>query len=272
MRMPLPIRAIPALAERAWFTPPPLSPRRRARWEETLDGTDPFELELDGRTFTGFTVGEGPLVVLVHGWGGRASQMATIGHAAAAAGFRAVALDAPGHGEAKWDTTNVFEMALPIRALVAGLGSPHAVVAHSLGAMVTLHALGDDRPGLIALLAPVLDVEEVLEVFSERAHLMPWTAASLRRRIRAFVGEHWDEFAAGPKVDLGDSEVLIVHDPDDDDTSFATSAALAAVRPRTYLHVARSVGHNGLLGDPEIASVVTGFVAAGAHVLRAIDE
>lgn len=261
MRTPLAIRAIPSFAERAWFTPPPLSTRVREKWESDLDGTEPIQIRVRGESLDGYTVGQGPLVIFVHGWGGRASQMAMLAKAVAAKGFRSVAVNAPGHGEAYLDTTNIFEMADAIEAVVDEYGTPIAVVAHSLGSMATIHALAGSMPTRLVLLAPVLDVEEVLEVFGSRAELMPWAAASLRRRIRRFVGEHWDRFRAGPRVDLGDAEVLVVHDPDDEDTSFANSAAMAALRTRTELYVVESLGHRGPLRDPATIERVTSFLS-----------
>src|SRR5262245_6769233 len=53
-------------------------------------------------------VGTGALVVLTHGWGGRAAQMAPLAAALAQRGFCAVIVDIAGHGEspakrARWE-------------------------------------------------------------------------------------------------------------------------------------------------------------------------
>jgi pimeloyl-ACP methyl ester carboxylesterase len=260
MTAPFPIRVVPAFAERAWFTPPPLSARRRARWEQGLAGTTPLQLELDGELLGGFEIGTGPVVLLVHGWGGRAAQMASLGVAIADAGFHTVAVNAPGHGDTKPATTNVFEMAAAIDVARHRFGEPYAVVAHSLGAMAAVHAFGDAAPSRVVMIAPVLDVEEVLDIFSDRAGLVSWTRRSLHRRIRRFIGDHYDRFAAGARTELGESDVLIVHDPDDRDAPFATSASLAVLRPRTELVPATSLGHTRLLHDPEIGRLVAGFI------------
>ena len=62
--------------------------------EGSLEGAVPFE----GRTLATYTWGEGPAVLLAHGWGSRASHMALIARGLARNGFRAVAFDAPAHG------------------------------------------------------------------------------------------------------------------------------------------------------------------------------
>src|SRR5688572_2760861 len=50
----------------------------------------------------------GPLIVLVHGWGGAAEQMAPLARQLALDGFRCVALEVTGHGSSprrrtRWD-------------------------------------------------------------------------------------------------------------------------------------------------------------------------
>lgn len=255
MKVPLPIRMIPVFAERAWFTPPPLSPRRKERWQESLIATTPLSVTVDNVDLAGFTVGTGPLVFLVHGWGGRAAQMGLLARVIADRGFTVIAVDAPGHGDGR-TTSDIFQMASAIEHLVDRFGAPEAVVAHSLGSMATVRAFRDRMPDVVVLLAPLLDVRVALDKFIERAQLAWWTGRSLVRRIRNFVGAEWGSFAAGHQTDFGDADVLVVHDPDDDDAPFETSAALAVTREKTMLWIAESTGHTGLLQAPEVLETV----------------
>jgi alpha-beta hydrolase superfamily lysophospholipase len=260
MKVPLSVRVVPALATRAWFTPPPLSDRRRGIWEGSLEGSEPISLEVDGKALNGFRRGDGPLIFLVHGWGGRASQMGYLARAIADLGFTVVAVDSPGHGEHKWDRSDIFQMAAVLQQMLQQYGKPEAVVAHSLGSMAAVFVFQGDMPGRLVLLAPMLDVTEGLETFALRARLLPWAAASLKRRIRRFCGDSWSLFTAGSATDFGDAEVMVVHDPADPDTKFESSAVLAAVRDRTHLVVADSKGHNGVLADEGVAGAIGRFL------------
>ena len=273
MRVPLPVRMIPAMAARAWFTPPPLSERRRQLWDQSLEGTESITIEFDGKPLHGFRYGQGPLVFLVHGWGGRAAQMGQLARSVADQGFTVVAIDFPGHGEQKWDTSDVFQMSSALNQLSAQLGAPQAVIAHSLGAMALVYAFQGAMPERVVFLAPMLDINEALDTFASRARLMPWTAAFLKKRIRRFCGDSSAVFAAGSDTDFGDADVLVVHDPDDPDTRFESSAVLAAVRDRTSLLVANSRGHNGVLADGEVAGAVARFLhGVGANSQRVSDK
>ena len=273
MTVPLPVRMVPAMAARAWFTPPPLSERRRQMWDRSLEGTESITIDLDGKPLNGFRHGEGPLVFLVHGWGGRAAQMGQLARSVADHGFTVVAIDFPGHGDQKWDTSDVFQMSSALNQLVAQLGAPQAVIAHSLGAMAVAYAFQGAMPERVVLLAPMLDINEALDTFANRAQLMPWTAALLKRRLRRFCGDSWAVFAAGTDTNFGDADVWVVLDPDDPDTRFESSAVLAAVRDRTSLMVADSKGHNGVLADEEVAGKVGRFLlGVGAGQARVSDN
>ncbi len=222
---------------------------------------DKFSLEVDGRMLEGIERGVGSTVFLVHGWGGRAAQMAKLGNSIASQGFRVLAMNAPGHGGVRRDRTDIFEMAAMIRVMAETFGEPHAVVAHSLGSMAAVRALEGALPSRVVLIAPVLNVEDALDEFARRAQLYPWTARSLKRHIRKYIGDHWDEMSAGEEIDLGAADVLVVHDPDDGDTPFRVSASLAYRSANTELLVTSGLGHSGALKDPKVADAIASFVA-----------
>jgi hypothetical protein len=260
VRVPLPVRVIPQIAERAWFTPPRPSDRAHARDTRALEAVEQISVTVEGRPRPGFVTGEGPLIVVVHGWGGRAAQMLDLARSAARSGYRAVAIDSPGHNTDDERTSDGFQMAAGLEAVESSFGTPSGVIAHSLGAMASVMAFGDRPPDVAVWLAPVLDVRDSLQVFSHRARLAPWTARSLNRRVERFIGDWWPALTAGAETDLPGAELLIVHDPDDPDAGFDLSAALANRRPKTRLVEAPGTGHNHLVRDPHVIDTVEHFL------------
>jgi pimeloyl-ACP methyl ester carboxylesterase len=259
VRVPLPLRVLPAIAERAWFTPPRPSDRTRARDAQALESVEPISVEVEGRARPGFLTGEGPLLILVHGWGGRAAQMLDLAQAAARHGYRAVAIDAPGHNTDHQRDSDGFQIAAGIEAVEATFGTPEVVIAHSLGAIATVMAFRNRAPRTTVWLAPVLDVRDSLRVFSHRAKLAPWTVRSLRRRVKRFIGDWWPALTAGGQTDLPGTNLLIIHDPADLDADFRLSAAMADRRPNTRLVEAPGAGHN-LLRDANVIDSVEHFL------------
>ena len=78
-------RVAPALAARVaarmWFTLPP-----EARGARIPEGGAQFQVESLGAVVRGQVWGHGPVVYLVHGWGGRGSQLAGFVEPTGAAG------------------------------------------------------------------------------------------------------------------------------------------------------------------------------------------
>jgi len=248
LRVPLGVRLLPWEAERAWFTPSRPRAESLKKDADQLAGMDQVELVVEGVPRPGYSIGEGRLVVLAHGWGGRAAQMVSLARGIADAGFRAVAVDAPGHGSDHRPRSSLFAMESSLRAVADHFGQPEAVVAHSLGALSALLAFAERPPRSAVFLAPILDLRYPFEQFKARAGLAPWTAWLLNRRIREFSGQRWASLTA-PVASLPNFRLLVVHDPADADSPISTVQALIAGRPDTEVYVASGLGHHRLLRD-----------------------
>ncbi len=97
------------LAQRLFFTPPRVPVRAEER--AVLTGGERFELAALGQRIVGRAWGEGPTLLLVHGWGGHSGQMTALVGPAVAAGLRAVAIDLPGHGESAGGMSSLVHFA-----------------------------------------------------------------------------------------------------------------------------------------------------------------
>src|SRR5262245_31924667 len=90
-------RMAAALVEHVFLRTPP----RRARPPEEMAllgrGTR-FAVSVGGERLAAWRWGEGPAVLLAHGWGGRGGQLRAFVAPLVDAGFQVVAHDAPGHG------------------------------------------------------------------------------------------------------------------------------------------------------------------------------
>jgi pimeloyl-ACP methyl ester carboxylesterase len=120
------------MAGRLFFTPP----RTRIRDEEyaVLAHAGTFSLHVRGERVSGYTWGDGPPVLLVHGWGGHAAHMTAFVKPLTQAGFRAVALDMPGHGQSGGRLSSLVHFAAAIKAAGEHFGPLQGLIAHSLGA------------------------------------------------------------------------------------------------------------------------------------------
>jgi pimeloyl-ACP methyl ester carboxylesterase len=249
----MPVRVVPALTFEAWLTPPPLGTSTAARDRETLSAMS--HCHFGG--VPGFEVGAGPLALAIHGWGGRPAQMASMAHRLAEEGLRVVVPSLPGH--AGGEKTDIVAGAASVRALIDDLGMPEVIVAHSFASMVLRLVFPDDAPDRVVLVAPALDVNDALDVFGDRLRLLPWARRGLRSRLESWDPSLWPILSGLHPQQLPGAEVLIAHDPADEDTPFLRSAELAAIRPATSIVPIEGSGHSRILSDQRTLDLVADF-------------
>ena len=254
MKAPLAVRAHSGSAFRAWLTPPPLPARVQVRDIERLADFEPCYFG----GIPGHEIGEGPLIVAVHGWGGRPAQMAPLARMLADEGYRVLVPRLPGHAGGR--PTDIKQAAEALRSLIADVGRPELVVAHSFASMVLRLAFDPEIPHDVVLVAPALDVDDSLQVFGDRLGLFPWVRRGLRRRLEGWDPSLWPTFSSLLPEQMPGARVLIVHDPEDDETSFARSAELAAIRPATTIVSLPGTGHNRILASSQTIDAATGFI------------
>ena len=78
--------------------------------------------------------GEGPIVLLAHGWESRRTHWSAFVGPLVEAGFRPLAVDAPAHGDSPGQTANVLEYGLALVQVGRQVGPIAGVVGHSFGA------------------------------------------------------------------------------------------------------------------------------------------
>jgi pimeloyl-ACP methyl ester carboxylesterase len=226
------------------------------------DGAEPLTVEVLGHKLRGFRIGQGPVVVLIHGWGGASTDMAPLAVAAAHAGYQAVVPDLPGHGSDRSSFTDVFRMAAAVDAVVAEFGPPRAVVAHSFGAVVAFAAFQHGGVDRVVLVAPAIKGERYVEEFRIQTGLADPAYRRFRKRFTAYAGPHlMNVFSGGGRVP--GAEMLILHDPDDRSTSFEDVAEYASVHPGTHLVEVPGTGHKGILRDRQSREQTVAFIETG---------
>jgi pimeloyl-ACP methyl ester carboxylesterase len=102
--------------------------------------------------------GEGPPVLLVHGWEGRGTQLGRFIPGLLAQGFSVVAFDGPGHGRTTTTRGSMPDQAAAVERVDQAFGPFSGVIGHSMGAgAITYAAVKGARLGSMVLAAPPLD-------------------------------------------------------------------------------------------------------------------
>ncbi|HEX9856190.1 MAG TPA: alpha/beta fold hydrolase [Acidimicrobiia bacterium] len=241
---------VSAVAEWMWFRP------RARRAGPRPSGAKPFELTVGKRDLGGYTLGTGEPVLLLHGWGGDASDLNPLAEAVASHGARAVVPELPGHGSDRGSRADLFAMTATVSAVGWMFGAPDVVVAHSFGAPVAFSAFAAGGPRHVMLIAPALRMDGYFDWFVARLGLSHGARRRFSGRIERFAGPQIMSIMRGEGVIPG-ADVLIVHDPADRTIAFADSERYAAAHPRTSLMPVGGAGHQEILGHPAVLDAVS---------------
>jgi pimeloyl-ACP methyl ester carboxylesterase len=261
-------------AAHLWFTPwpVPVSERGRAKQAKWLSATTPITFDVDGKSVHAFTAGEGPTIVLVHGWGETAASLGSFIEPFVSSGYRVVGVDMPAHGASTQVETDLYEASSVLRGVVAQLGDVHAVVAHSIGGAVTTIALDE---GLdverVVLIAPVSDVHHTIDKFAFLFQLPEKAVQGLRATIeRRFGDDVWERLDYPTLARSFTTPALIIHDRDDPQVDLADAEVLAAAWPGAHLVTTDGLGHHNLLRDAGVIQHVQEFVTGvGSRLVSA---
>jgi pimeloyl-ACP methyl ester carboxylesterase len=233
---------------RLWFTPW-VHPSANEPVTGLPADLAPWSLAVGRSTLHGYAGGTGPTVVLVHGWAGRAADWRHLADPLLAAGWRVVAPDLPAHGATAGRTTDLFDVA---QALAAVLDHevPEAVVTHSMGFPATMLAIeaGARVPATIVALAPGRRIAGAVEGFGRRARLRPALVAELRRGLERRFGEDvWDVLEVDRSLPSLTADGLVVHDTDDDEVPLTDARSIAELWPNARFVASDGHGHRRIL-------------------------
>lgn len=252
------------LAERVFFTArrTRLSPEARV----FLATGRRFTLEVEGRRVVGWRWGSAhrPLVYLVHGWGSRGTRLAAFIEPLIAAGYGVVTYDAVGQGESARGMTSMPEFARSLAAVVQREGTPHAIVAHSMGCAGTTLAMSWGlEVGRLVFLAPAADPPSWVAPFARQLGLTTKVLARVRARSERRLRVRWSDLNV---CDLARTlpappELLIVHDEADETVRWQDGSAIAAAWPNARLVTTQGLGHRGVTSDRAVLRQALDFVA-----------
>ncbi|MBX3271447.1 MAG: alpha/beta fold hydrolase [Sandaracinaceae bacterium] len=245
-------------AMRSFLTPP--RPPIRPDHARVLAAASRRSIRAGGRALPGYVWGDGPTVLLVHGWGGRAAQLGGLVAPLVGAGLSVLAFDAPAHGASPGARTHVGEMAAAVAAVLER-ERVHAVIAHSAGAIAAARALAQHAPRLpLAAIAPAVRVRDFAVAFARAAGLSAPSRAAFLGRLETDTGTPWSALDLGALALRLEGPAWLALDPTDRVVPIAEARALAASWRRATVAERPAGGHYRAPSDPTVIAEAAAFV------------
>ena len=237
-----------------------MTPKRRARQRlaEPLRHAENFEIETPAGKIAAWRLGEGPAVLLVHGWQDDNSLWSPLIQALADIGIASVAFDLPGHGFSQGDQCTPARAAAAMETIAGQLGPIDAVVTHSFGGPVTGFALMNG-----------FNARRIVLIASPRGRNKRWFDFAEERGISEEVVHRARELYAADAglratFDLAavahPAETLVIHSMDDDAVEWENGKAIADTWPNAELVLCDGLGHRMVAQDRGIIERVVSFV------------
>lgn len=223
-------------------------------------------LPVDGKKLAVYRWGDAERrVLLLHGFEGRASNLAAFAVGLQKVGMAAVAFDNFGHGESEGSRATIVDVAGAARAVTDAYGPFHAIIAHSFGGLCAYHVVRTGvRVNRMVTIGAVCDFGYLPEWFGLRLGLRPSVVGDLRRRSEVFFRPEtdiWERFSATHAAAEWTTPLLVIHDENDKEIAVAQGRKIAAAYPQAKYLETTGLGHRRILGDVGVVTAALEFVA-----------
>jgi len=225
---------------------------------------------LSGKQCAVYRWGEdGPTILLVHGWGVKASAMAHFVPPLLERGFRVVAFDLPAHGASQGFQTEFMEVAGTLMGVLEA--PPYAVIGHSGGAFATV--IAQARFGLgarkLVLLAPLRGAMWMSDQFAQMSGLSDTVIQAMRKHLERRYANAWawEDFDTVRLVEELDCPLLVGHGKNDRVVDPQHSHHMAAAAPNADLDIIEDTGHVGILRSAHMVKRTAEFLGRGSDVV-----
>lgn len=212
--------------------------------------------------------GERGRVLVVHGYRSRTEHMLPIVNALNAEGFRAVALDLPGHGASGGKRTHLLACVEAVDAAWRQHGPFDAFVGHSFGAATVIAAASGiipaipaRRPRRLVTIASPTRLKELFEFFGGVMRLSPAVQHALEHEVMKLTGRPLADYDAAENLATIDTPTLVLHAPDDKEVTFGNAQRLALAGDHVRLVPVESYGHRRILAAPPALSEIAAFLS-----------
>lgn len=201
------------------------------------------------------------LILLVHGWSGRGTQLVKIADALLQNNYKTISFDAPGHGKSPGNRTIMLDFIEIILELEKIYGKFEASIGHSLGGISLLNAarLGFDTKKIITIGAAD-KIEDIIQDFIAKINLQPKYIQLLKAYFERKYNQPMNDLSAYKSAAVIATPVLVIHDNNDDEVPVFCAHNIYSHLKNGTLLLTDGLGHKKILGDDFVIEKIVGYL------------
>lgn len=219
-------------------------------------------LEVDGVPVSIFTWGDGPLILFIHGWSGRGTQVAPFLDGLLSAGYGVISFDGPAHGETPGNKTNILEMSKVVLAINRKYGPFQAAITHSFAGMIIAYVMDQGlQLQKVVSISPPDNMDTVADII-RRSLTIPDRAMQVMhdKTVYFFGSEFSEKMSTINNVKNLNTKALIIHDENDEDVPWQSGQAIADAYKSAKFIRTRGLGHRRIIRDPDVVNATIEFI------------
>jgi len=217
-----------------------------------------------------WTWGSGPVVLFVHGWNGRAAQLAPMAQQVAWEGYRAVCIDVTAHGESPGERPSWHHFLDDVTRAAAHFGPIHTFVGHSAGGLSMMAASAQQRlraDAFVCICAPshpFPPIRAIEQLLDPPSRVLDACRADIARQF----GTTWRELEDGMTWRSSTAPLLLINDRKDRFVDHTDGDRIASWVPTARLIKTAGHGHTRVLASDELARALIEFLNERAVLER----
>lgn len=228
----------------SWISKKKLRPEDRVFYEMGFD----FMVDVNGKKVKGTIWGEGPVLILVHGWMSNAASWRTYVSYFVNCGYQVIALDAPGHGLNARQHFDIAEYFLAIRQLIKQVGNIYAIIGHSIGATAAFFGTLDNPkifPGKLILINPYHSLHQLANEMANYLKLSDSFVQIFDEKVENILGRSIRELKISTQIrHLNYIDIDLIHADDDPVSAQSESFKLVqSASENVAFHPVTGTGH-----------------------------
>jgi pimeloyl-ACP methyl ester carboxylesterase len=237
--------------------------KRPEREKKLLSKAKKLTFHWEGKQLAAWQWGidSAPVILLVHGWNGRGTQLGSFINPLTDAGYKVITYDAPGHGESPGNSASLIDLSEALSSILSQIGKVEGIIAHSLGSAATTLSIADgNKIPWAVYIAPPLQPRDYVHKFTNFLKAPEQVKNLTIALMSAHFRRSWESLDIPTLANSLETKLLVIHDEEDKDVPFKEGLELFKAWKEANLIVTKGLGHRRILHDKEVLENTLTFI------------